>query len=416
MKLELHITKTTGQFHIDPSKSTAVFDKSIEVVFAKYKYDFNLIMESYFGADWTPVTDAAWDGLRVGCSSVYQEHNLFICVRRVNHEIIRAEEMTRSYIADGKAVLIGKPGNFHVGKCVLRYPGMIVTKIIGTQNAADCDETYYNTVVGVAINPDYVWQTDEHGDDIVVTNDPVIVENEKIRVTMSANEYASYRDNAESMARIQKLPSGDIRHHDPDKVQRGLVLSTAMKILGNQYEAMQLDQEDFALDETELSIVTAEAMAAAKNTYIEEYLSEHTKYHEGETFSRYLTGRRLSQGMEFELDAAIAYACAATGNINFAKLFHDTSAKYTEYRTRMVLSAAKEGLDNKHLSPGEHMESILAFKKMMFEIERKYRHRFDGNTWEITVLRPDLMPDQIGLCRYAPPSSADFNDSIPEDI
>jgi len=114
-------------------------------------------------------------------------------------------------------------------------------------------------------------------------------------------------------------------------------------------------------------------------------------------------GHRLTPGMEFEIDAAQAYASAAVGDIDFEKLFHETSEKYNEYRLRIIFSAAREGgkYQSNHLSASEHAESLIALKKYMFELERKYRHRFDTQTaFKIEVLRPDLMPEQIGLCRY----------------
>jgi len=95
----------------------------------------------------------------------------------------------------------------------------------------------------------------------------ITVENEKIRVTVPVELYNDWKKECGPLE--QNLPSGDIRYHDPDKQTRGMLLSHAMKILGNQYEAMQLDNEPFEMDELELSIIAAEAVNAAKNSYIE---------------------------------------------------------------------------------------------------------------------------------------------------
>jgi hypothetical protein len=230
----------------------------------------------------------------------------------------------------------------------------------------------------------------------------ITVQNEKIRVTAPESVYQRFMPSVDN---VERMRSGDIRVHSREVQARGAILGHAMKILGNQYEAMLLDREEFELDQIELSVVAAEAMQSVKNSYIREDLCEHSKYLEMETYNRYIGGHRLTAGMEFELDAARAYANAATGEIDFQQLFHDTSAKYSEYRTRMVFAAAREGMNTeiteiKHKTAAEHMDEILWFKKYMFELEREYRHRFDNTEFQIEVLRPDLMPIQIGTCRY----------------
>lgn len=228
------------------------------------------------------------------------------------------------------------------------------------------------------------------------------VSNEKISVTVSDEMWEIFKPSIHSCAFKQTLPSGDVRFHDPEKVVRGRILSHAMAVLGNQFEAQLLDREKFTLSDEELQAIKWEAIKSIQDHYVQEFLTEHTKYKAGETFFRYQGGHRLSQGMEFELDEAMAYARAATSELDYKKLYFDISEKYSEFRTRMILNAAKQGADVKPeaLTVDDQMASIIAFKQMMFEIERRYRHRFDNSEFQITVLRPDLMPEQIGLCSY----------------
>lgn len=229
----------------------------------------------------------------------------------------------------------------------------------------------------------------------------ITVENEKIRVTVSSEYYAKEKKNLLPWMLEQRLPSGEIRHHNADKFVRGKILSHAMQILGNQYESMILDREEFSLTEDELQEISISAVKSLHESYVEEWLNEHSKYGKNVVFKRYVANVEIrSPGIEFEIDSATAYAKAAMGEIDFMRLFSDTSEKYSEFRQRMIFKSASEGMQFSKRTVSDYVESIINFRKYMFDLEREYRHRFDNTSFVIKVLRPDLMPNQIGMCRY----------------
>lgn len=167
MKLELKITKSTGIFNLNPEKNTRKYEESTEFHVVDSQVDFDRLMAGFFG-DWQTIADIEYKRIIVGCSNVYKNDNLFICIKRENHEIVRAEAMARAYIRQGFAVLMGKPEIYKPGECPIRLPQMIVTGIASVQNFKDFEDTYYNTKVFVKRNPDYQWLTDESVDDAIL--------------------------------------------------------------------------------------------------------------------------------------------------------------------------------------------------------------------------------------------------------
>jgi hypothetical protein len=136
---------------------------------------------------------------------------------------------------------------------------------------------------------------------------------------------------------------------------RGVILSQAMSILGNESEKKLLEHESFSEQEIE-----AEAM----NALIFEYLSEHCRYNLAETLMRTNGGHRMPPGMAADVSAARSYAQNELSN-----------------NRRESLEIGRKSLKMDKSADLEY---------------RTARSKRDG--WEIEILGP--MPSQIGMCRY----------------
>lgn len=160
MNLELHITTKTGVFNLDPEKNTYQTTETVKKISVQSQKDFDILMLGIFN-DWVQISDREYKRIIVGCSNVYSNENIFVCVNRTNNKVVRKEAMARSYIKEGKAILMGSPDRFHAGKSPAGYPQMIVKNIIARNDYKDCDEVYLNTELGVEVNPEYQWETDD---------------------------------------------------------------------------------------------------------------------------------------------------------------------------------------------------------------------------------------------------------------
>lgn len=217
------------------------------------------------------------------------------------------------------------------------------------------------------------------------------IQNQRIRVTVSAAQWAAYANRVPSRSLIQTLPSGDVRHHDLDGIVRGRILSDAMEIIGNQSEAALLDQQPFTLTAQEVHDI-------AFNVYMSHWLRDHSKYGADVTFGRYLNGKRLSRGMACEIDAARTYAQAALQELDCDKLYRDTVSNYLPAGQKAILSAAQAG---RCADASADVEEAIYWRWYQWDNERRYRHRFDNtDDFKIEIIDDDGMPSQIGLCRY----------------
>ncbi|MCQ8105835.1 hypothetical protein NP603_16325 [Methylomonas sp. SURF-1] len=219
------------------------------------------------------------------------------------------------------------------------------------------------------------------------------VQNARIRVIVSDAQWQAYANRVPSSSLMQTLPSGDVRHHSLDNIVRGRILSDAMEIIGNQSEAVLLDQEPFHLSAQEVHDI-------AFNVYMSHWLRDHSKYGEGVTFGRYLNGKRLSRGMAYEIDAARVYAQAALRELDYEQLYRDTVEKYLPGRQDGIFRAAQAG---RSADASADVEEAIYWRWYQWDNERRYRHRFDNtDDFKIEIIDADAMPQQIGLCRYLP--------------
>ena len=219
------------------------------------------------------------------------------------------------------------------------------------------------------------------------------VQNARIRVIVSDAQWQAYANRVPSSSLMQTLPSGDVRHHSLDNIVRGRILSDAMEIIGNQSEAVLLDQEPFHLSAQDVHDI-------AFNVYMSHWLRDHSKYGEGVTFGRYLNGKRLSRGMAYEIDAARVYAQAALRELDYEQLYRDTVANYLPGGQEQIFRAAQAG---RSADASADVEEAIYWRWYQWDNERRYRHRFDNtDDFKIEIIDADAMPQQIGLCRYLP--------------
>ena len=136
---------------------------------------------------------------------------------------------------------------------------------------------------------------------------------------------------------------------------REKILSHAMKVLGNQSEYNILSSETSTADEVE---------EAATKTLMYDYLSEHHSHDLTETIMRLNGGYRMSRGMSADVEAARMFA-------------------------------KNELINNREHAMKVGVKSI----QCDHSVEMKYRNRYSGNDWNITIIGE--MPEQIGMCRYA---------------
>jgi len=132
---------------------------------------------------------------------------------------------------------------------------------------------------------------------------------------------------------------------------RAKILSQAMKILGNQSEAHQLEGDIFTDDE---------CFEEGLQSYFYDVLSKHHPDDIGEIIYRLNNGHRIPQRWNMSISGAKQQASAQP---------RDEIIK----RGRQAIKA----------------DQIL---------EKKYRHRFDDSDWKIEIIGD--MPEQIGMCRF----------------
>lgn len=234
----------------------------------------------------------------------------------------------------------------------------------------------------------------------------ITVQNDRIRVTVTQDVGKSFATAAERLAHAQVLPSGDVRVHSPEQIQRGLILSEAMSKLGNASELKFLENEEPD---------SFEVTKLAKLTLMRNYLEQYGRYNADDAMMRYEEGHRMSQGMQRDVMEAEAYAQgqlapisdedARTDLINYVL---ECVASGTE-PTQRELHFKKKLMDMKTTGAlGDEAASAVAEAadalNFFHEIELRYRKahaNMDG--WQIEVIGD--MPDQIGLCRYAAEAS-----------
>lgn len=234
----------------------------------------------------------------------------------------------------------------------------------------------------------------------------ITVQNDRIRVTVPQNIWDSFAIRADRLAHTQVLPSGELRTHSAEEIQRGLILSEAMSKLGNASELKFLAQEEPE---------STEIIQHAKLILIRNYLLKHGRYDADEVITRYQDGLRMSQGMQQEVSEAESYAQgqlsplsideARTELINYVRECIASGIKPTEAALRFKgkLTVLKTGgLRDESLAALAEASELLS---LLYEIQLRYRKvRANMAGWEIDVLGD--MPDQIGLCRYAEDISA----------
>lgn len=157
-----------------------------------------------------------------------------------------------------------------------------------------------------------------------------IYENDRIRVKVTDEQSAAFDDN------------------------RALILSHAMRILGNRSEVALLEREE----PTESEIVNE-----AFDIIFHEHLQQHCHYEYMSVVSRMNMGARMSDGMKRDIENARTYASSEI-----------------ERNPEPYIEQARQLLDQEK------------------QLELRYRHRFADQDWDIEIIGD--MPDQIGLCRY----------------
>ncbi len=176
----------------------------------------------------------------------------------------------------------------------------------------------------------------------------ITVQNDRIRVTVSDDVAAEYSERSIYLAHIQGTQT-------PEQIQRGLVLSDAMSILGNSSEVTILESEPITEHEIEDRVIELLTI---------QHLIEHCRYNVGETLMRMNDGHRMSLGMEADVEAARSWA-------------------HNKLRTNR----------------SESME--IGKKSIIDERDRNLRYRqakSNRDGFQIEIIGP--MPSEIGLCRY----------------
>lgn len=217
------------------------------------------------------------------------------------------------------------------------------------------------------------------------------VENSRIRVTVTDDVWNSYAKRAKRLARMQKS--------SVEAVQRGLVLSDAMDILGNREELKALDAEAEELRSGEA------VLREAKRILIYEYILEHGDRPE-KLFLRYDKGLTMSASQERTVEEARAYAEGIIAPSR--KSVSDALGHY--FRKTQGLSRGQTlREDNRQirlfqLRQGQGDQDLEAVINRAFDNlhgrERRYRtarSRMEG--WEIEVVGD--LPVSIGVCRSA---------------
>lgn len=132
---------------------------------------------------------------------------------------------------------------------------------------------------------------------------------------------------------------------------RGKILSQAMRILGNQSEAQQLDADIYTADE---------CFEEGLQSYFYDYLAKQHPDNVGEIIHRLNNKHRIPQRWAMSISGAKAHASAQPRD--------------------EILKRGKQAIEAEQT------------------LEKKYRHRFDDSDWKIEIIGD--MPDQIGMCRF----------------
>ena len=155
----------------------------------------------------------------------------------------------------------------------------------------------------------------------------VVFENKRIRVELTDEQAAKF-DN-----------------------DRGKILSHAMRILGNQSEAQNVDSDIFTEDEY--------FEQGIQSYFYDDLVKKHPD-HIGEIIYRINNRHRIPQRWAMSISGAKTYASAQPRD--------------------EIINRGKQAIE---------AELIL---------ESKYRHRFDNSDWKIEIIGD--MPEQIGMCRF----------------
>ena len=132
---------------------------------------------------------------------------------------------------------------------------------------------------------------------------------------------------------------------------RALILSHAMKILGNQSESQLIDQDTYT-DE--------EYFNEGVHAYFFDWLAEENPENVGEIIYRLENNHRIPRRWSMSISGAHAHASSHTQD--------------------EIIERGRQAI-----------KSDLA-------IEKKYRSRFDTSDWNIEIIGD--MPEQIGTCRF----------------
>lgn len=132
---------------------------------------------------------------------------------------------------------------------------------------------------------------------------------------------------------------------------RALILSHAMKIIGNQSESQLMDQDTYT-DE--------EYFNEGVHAYFFDRLAEEHPENVGEIIYRLENNHRISQRWSMSISGAHAHASSHTRD--------------------EIIDRGRQAI------------------KYNQAIEKKYRSRFDKSDWNIKIIGD--MPEQIGMCRF----------------
>lgn len=222
----------------------------------------------------------------------------------------------------------------------------------------------------------------------------ITVENARIRVTVTADIAAQYRQGWTG------------QHETQAQALRGRLLSAAMTKLASATELELTEAKPIDLDEVR---------QVAHTILMRNYLEAHGRYSVDEALMRHHGGHRMSPGMRSEVSEAQAYADGVLRPVsdNDARRYieaqvasRDLSAREMQtLKTTVDLWCNRVGV-----SATNALEKARAFLEFWAGVSRRYHEKrgcLDG--WHIEVIGE--LPNQVGLSRLRPPTTP-FNDEL----
>jgi len=132
------------------------------------------------------------------------------------------------------------------------------------------------------------------------------------------------------------------------------ILADAMRTLGHQSEIRLMESEPLDLEAAKI---------VREENFLYEYLVDHCRYNLSETLMRMNGGHRMSAAMAADVSASHVYAARQMEDVTNAE--------------------------------------IKKIAQELRDFDLKHSRRFaDAGELKITILCPEAMPEQIGLCRY----------------